>query len=89
MPNSFYVNGKTMVTTTDDNYTALVPLTAYDSDSTVIGSTVVTITGPKTDVLADIKTKLGTSQEVADFKSSVTAGNTMRRKFDKLDGYNL
>ena len=80
------VTGKADITVVGSNYTALVLVTAYDDpgENTPIGSTTLTITGPLTDTVAQIKTK-GVAA-VAAWKTNIQAVNAMALKFEKIIG---
>lgn len=80
------VTGPAQITVEGSNYTALVPVTAYDDpgENTPIGSTNLTITGPLTDTIAQIKTK-GVAA-VAAWKVNIQAVNTMAQKFAQIIG---
>jgi hypothetical protein len=83
----FKITGEAKVTIEGANYAALVPVTAYDSDNTVVDQVELQVTGPLTDTAAQFKARLATAATA--WKSTVTTQETLKAKLAKLTGTEL
>lgn len=81
------VTGNPTLTISGTNYSASVPVTAYDDDNTPIGWESLIITGLISESVVAFKTKLKAAADA--WKPSVVIAETLKAKLGRLEGMRL